>query len=617
MDTFPPEILEQIIRDESLSYEDLLHFSNTCRRFKQVGNSNDTWMSKFKLTFPGLFEHFPSSKCGQVCWKQELRKRLEIGKAVRNEVSCMSEKFFSKTELSSSDLHWFDDLLVQYNPNRSFEHLYVTDELSSILAVEGLTNLTSKHYAYKCIAHVKHQILKPQFLSYLDDDPGLTYEAALVMVAQWSQPALDISNNSVGKQMDKLATGTLAHLLELYPSHPIFTKIRTDQADSTKVSLTKLPDLPSQLHCNLWTPQECRQILSSANHVLYTVEGFTGNSDDYYNPDNSYINKTMETRQGIPITLCLLYTCVMARLGVNCLPVNFPGHFLLKWMEHPEESEETKKFTFIDAFEGGRQLSVAQAREMVPHLVTPEDSHQVAEPLAVAQRMLRNLISIGASRSNNMRDPSYGLLRSSLELMLIINMSDTMQYGFMLSRVYLQLSINHEEVMSMLQEFRDLPGISDQVDYLMNNCQVQMDDRDREEKKEPKKRGVAASFPHGPVKMRIGQVCRHKKYNYLCLVHGWDEVCTASRSWISQMGVDKLENKDTQPFYNVLVADGSNRYAAQENLQPIQPESVSHPEVGRYFDTFEASVGYLPNHQLAELYPDDKQVQWQGGGLED
>ena len=50
----------------------------------------------------------------------------------------------------------------------------------------------------------------------------------------------------------------------------------------------------------------------------------------------------------------------------------------------------------------------------------------------------------GASRSNNMRDPSYGLLRNSLELMLTINMTDTMQYGFMLSRVYLQLNINHE-----------------------------------------------------------------------------------------------------------------------------------------------------------------------------
>ena len=40
-----------------------------------------------------------------------------------------------------------------------------------------------------------------------------------------------------------------------------------------------------------------------------------------------------------------------------------------------------------------------------------------------------NILSLGASRSNNMRDPSYGLLRSSLELMLILNTSDTMQYG--------------------------------------------------------------------------------------------------------------------------------------------------------------------------------------------
>ena len=81
----------------------------------------------------------------------------------------------------------------------------------------------------------------------------------------------------------------------------------------------------------------------------------------------------------------------------------------------------------------------------------------------------------------------------------------------------------------MLQEFRDVPGISDQVDYLMNNCQIQMEERDKEEEKDPKKRGVAASFPHGQVQFWVGQVCRHKKYHYLCLVHGWDPVCTASK----------------------------------------------------------------------------------------
>ena len=47
--------------------------------------------------------------------------------------------------------------------------------------------------------------------------------------------------------------------------------------------------------------------MSSTNYVLYTVEGFMGNSGDYYNSDNSYINRIMVTR-----------------MGVHCLPVNFP-----------------------------------------------------------------------------------------------------------------------------------------------------------------------------------------------------------------------------------------------------------------------------------------------------
>lgn len=50
-----------------------------------------------------------------------------------------------------------------------------------------------------------------------------------------------------------------------------------------------------------------------------------------------------------------------------------------------------------------------------------------------------------------------------------------------------------------------------------------------EEKPPPKKRGVRASFPHGVVRYNIGQVCRHKKYNYVCVVHGWDMKCMASK----------------------------------------------------------------------------------------
>lgn len=53
------------------------------------------------------------------------------------------------------------------------------------------------------------------------------------------------------------------------------------------------------------------------------------------------------------------------------------------------------------------------------------------------------------------------------------------------------------------------------------------------------------------------------RYFYTCVIYGWDSTCQASNSWIYQMGVNHLRDKQYQPFYNVLVEDGSIRYAAQ------------------------------------------------------
>ena len=50
--------------------------------------------------------------------------------------------------------------------------------------------------------------------------------------------------------------------------------------------------------------------------------------------------------------------------------------------------------------------------------------------------------------------------------------------------------------------------------------------------------------------------------------------------WIRQMGVDRLHWKEKQPFYNVLVEDGSCRYAATENLFPAKPQRIiGNPQV--------------------------------------
>ena len=59
------------------------------------------------------------------------------------------------------------------------------------------------------------------------------------------------------------------------------------------------------------------------------------------------------------------------------------------------------------------------------------------------------------------------------------------------------------------------------------------------------------------------------RYAYKCVIYGWDSECKMSDAWVIQMGVDVLSRGKHQPFYNVLVEDGSNRYAAEGDRYKI------------------------------------------------
>ena len=69
----------------------------------------------------------------------------------------------------------------------------------------------------------------------------------------------------------------------------------------------------------------------------------------------------LETRQGIPITLCILYSLIAKRLGVNLEPINFPRHFLLRWKNASNGEEET---IYIDAFKEGKRFTESEVKGM-------------------------------------------------------------------------------------------------------------------------------------------------------------------------------------------------------------------------------------------------------------
>ncbi len=73
--------------------------------------------------------------------------------------------------------------------------------------------------------------------------------------------------------------------------------------------------------------------ISILNHIFFERYNFKGNSNDYHNPDNSLINRVIETRSGNPISLCNLYAIVAQKLGLPVFGVNLPQHFVLAYCD--------------------------------------------------------------------------------------------------------------------------------------------------------------------------------------------------------------------------------------------------------------------------------------------
>lgn len=139
---------------------------------------------------------------------------------------------------------------------------------------------------------------------------------------------------------------------------------------------------------------------------LFGPEGFRGNRDDYYDPENSYLDSVLERRLGIPITLSVVLLEVARRVGVGLTGIGMPGHFLVATTAPP--------LRFVDAFDGGAVLDHAGCAARYAALTggRPLDPAALAPvgPRAILTRMLSNLGGVARQR----KDP--GLLQWVLEL---------------------------------------------------------------------------------------------------------------------------------------------------------------------------------------------------------
>jgi regulator of sirC expression with transglutaminase-like and TPR domain len=166
------------------------------------------------------------------------------------------------------------------------------------------------------------------------------------------------------------------------------------------------------------------QKLTVLNQFFYNELGFCGNANNFYAPENSYLNEVFRTRRGIPISIAVIWLELAQALDLQAEGVSFPGHFLVK-VTLPEG------LVVMDPLTGDslgldrlaeRLAPYRQGVDVAAEVDGAEDSDtplglylQPAMPRDILTRMLRNLKEIFSSQSDWQR------LKCVLDRLIVLN----------------------------------------------------------------------------------------------------------------------------------------------------------------------------------------------------
>lgn len=184
--------------------------------------------------------------------------------------------------------------------------------------------------------------------------------------------------------------------------------------------LDQLDDIAGDVDNRLPEQQSPLETIRTINEVLFDEYGFHGNSADYYDPRNSFLNEVLDRRTGIPITLSALYMEISRRIGFEVEGVGIPGHFIVKHTSNDKE-------IFIDPFNAGAVLSRADCHELIRNVDTENESDgnlwlRRVSHRQIMTRMLNNLKVI------YMNAGAFDKAVTMLELMILTEPSEAVPY---------------------------------------------------------------------------------------------------------------------------------------------------------------------------------------------
>ena len=142
--------------------------------------------------------------------------------------------------------------------------------------------------------------------------------------------------------------------------------------------------------------------VSLISKYLFEENGYHGSRNDYYNQSNSYLNEVLDDREGIPITLSIIYIELASRIGIEINGLGLPGHFAVFYMKNGDRK-------IIDPFNSGNLITDTEADKMVKDYDSTKNSkdYLASDNISIIQRMIYNLKSIAIDTKDFSKALSY------------------------------------------------------------------------------------------------------------------------------------------------------------------------------------------------------------------
>ena len=201
--------------------------------------------------------------------------------------------------------------------------------------------------------------------------------------------AATVHTRSIEAEMLKALEGP-EEKIDLFHAALLVAKLDNAELD-VEAYRSELARLAAELKQRVGSKAHETNKVASLTKFLFTDQGFHGSRTDFYNRANSYMNEVMDDREGLPITLAVLWLELARQIGLtNVAGVPLPTRFMVRFQ--PRGGSEQ----IIDVFDGGKVLTRSDAVELVAENVERigEEAFAPAKKRDIVTRMLRNLLGI-------------------------------------------------------------------------------------------------------------------------------------------------------------------------------------------------------------------------------